>query len=162
MIDRMRRQFAIGLLALGIAVALAGCGGGSKSGSSSTSKTSTTASGPSFTLARTAACFKGESLSAVPLANKYLPGSGGNLRVKLGKNFGYEYLFIVFDGSHTAAVATENAAADLAMKSFAKKRLVMSRADVLAGVRVSRNVFYYSNSGAIPQNVSVAVQKCLR
>jgi hypothetical protein len=140
----MRRQAAVGFLALGIAAAVSGCGGSS-----------------SYSLKSTEACFNGKGLKAVPLANRYLPGSGGNLRVALGKNYGYLYVYMVFDHSHTDAVATETKAVNLALASFKKKNLVMSRADVLAGVELNRNVFYYSNSGAIPQNVNLAVQQCL-
>ena len=142
----MRRQLVAGSLALGIVVAVSGCGGGSST----------------YSLARTEACFKSKGFDAKPLANHFLPGAGGNLRIALGPNYGYQYVFMVFGRNSGDAMANENKAVELALKSFKAKNLIMSRADVLAGVEVNRNVFYYSNSGAIAQNVRDAVQQCLR
>ena len=141
----MRRQLAVGSLALGIVVALAGCGGSSN-----------------YSLSRTESCFKSDGYEAVPVASTLLPGAGGNLRIALGPNFGDEYVFMIFGGSHSDAVATEDKAVNLALKAFAKRRLLYTRADVLAGVDINRNVFYYSDTQPIALDVRDAVQKCLR
>lgn len=141
----MRKRLAVGLLALGIVAAVSGCGGSS-----------------TYSLARTEACFKSKGYQAEPVASRVLPGAGGNLRIALGPNFGYEYVFMVFDGSHGDAVATENKAVDLALNAFQKRRLLYTRAEVLAGVDISRNVFYYSDTEPIALNVRTAVQQCLR
>jgi hypothetical protein len=141
----MRSQLAVGLLALGIVAAVSGCGGSSN-----------------YSLASTQACFKSKGYQAEPLANHTLPGAGGNLRIALGPNFGDEYVFVVFGRSHGDAVATENKAVDLTLTAFVKRRMLYTRADVLAGVDISRNVFFYSDSEPIALNVQTAVQQCLR
>ena len=97
----MRRQLAVGTLALGMVAGVAGCGGSS-----------------TYSLAHTESCFKGKGYQAVPLANQLLPGANGNLRIALGPNFGDEYVFIVFGRSHDDAVMTENKAVGLALKAF--------------------------------------------
>ena len=140
----MRRLAAAGVLALGFAAAVSGCGGSSD-----------------YSLANTKACFTSKGQTATELANKYLPGSAGNLRVFFGRNLGNIYVFMVFGKNHSEAQATENKAVNLAMASFKKKNLLMTRANVLAGIEVDRNVFYYSNTGAIPLNIQQAVNTCL-
>jgi hypothetical protein len=141
----MRRQLVVGSLALGIVVAVSGCGGSS-----------------TYSLSRTETCLKGKGYQAVALANQLLPGAGGNLRLALGPNFGDEYVFMVFAGNHGDALATENKAVDLALKAFQKRNLIYTRAEILAGVVISRNVFYYSDTQPIAQDVRDAVQPCLR
>ncbi len=141
----MRRQLAVGTLALGMVAGVAGCGGSS-----------------TYSLAHTESCFKGKGYQAVPLANQLLPGANGNLRIALGPNFGDEYVFIVFGRSHDDAVMTENKAVGLALKAFEKRDLLYTRAEVLQGVDISRNVFYYSDTQPIALNVRTTVQQCLR
>jgi hypothetical protein len=141
----MRSRLAVGSLALGIVAAVSGCGGSS-----------------GYSLASTEACFKSKGYQADPLANQVLPGARGNLRISLGPNFGDEYVFVVFGRSHGDAVATENKAVDLTLKAFEKRNFLYTRAEVLAGVDISRNVFYYSDSEPIALNVHDAVQQCLR
>jgi hypothetical protein len=142
----MGRHYAAGSLALIVTGALAGCGGGSSG----------------YSLARTQACFKSKGFEAVALTNRALPGSGGNLRISLGPNFGMQDVFIVFGRNAKEANATELRAVNLTEKSLTQRHLLMPRSAIRAGVEVTRNVFYYSDTGPIAQNVRDDVQSCLR
>ena len=142
----MGRQLAAGSLALIVTGALAGCGGGSSG----------------YSLARTQACFKSKGFDAVSQTNKALPGTGGNLRISLGPNFGMEDVYLVFGRNAKEASQTETRAVNLTEQTFQKRHLLMPRSAIVAGVEISRNVFYYSDSGPIAQNVRNDVQSCLR
>jgi hypothetical protein len=141
----MRGRLAAGSLALIVVGTVAGCGGAS-----------------SYSLARTQACFEKKGFQAVAVSNHVLAGSGGDLRIALGPAFGGEYVFLVFGHDGREATATEQRAVALAQKTFAARHLIFPRSAILAGVDVSRNVFYYSDSGPISQDVRVHVQACLR
>jgi hypothetical protein len=127
--------------------AAAGCGGSS--------------SGSGYNLEKTAACFKQNGFTATSQVNHVLPGSQGNLRVGLGPSYGNQYVFIVFGKDSKEATATENKAVALAEKSFKARDVVFPKSEVLAGVRVDKNVFYYSDTNAISQIVRKDVENCL-
>ncbi len=143
----MIRHVAVGSVAFVLVGALAGCGGGSSS---------------TYSLAKSRACFTGKGFQAQAVVNRSLPGSGGDLRIAMGPKFGMEYVFLVFGRNASEATATENHAVDLTEKTFAQRQLVMPRSAVLAGVEVIKNVFFYSNSGPISQDVRNDIQQCLR
>lgn len=131
-----------------LAGSLAGCGG---------------SGGPSpYSLARTRSCFHGEGVPAVQVTNRALPGSQGNLLISLGARFGLAQVYLVFGRDAKEAAATENHAVDLAESTFKARSLYMSRSAVRAGVEVTRNVFVYSASGPIAENVRGAIHSCLR
>jgi hypothetical protein len=140
------RRVAVAWLALVAAGALAGCGGG----------------GTHYSLPATKACFTKQGYPVLAQANHALPGSGGNLRISLGPGYGMEEVFVVFGRDSTEAKAIESRAVDLAEKTFAARNLVLPRNAVLAGVRVSGNVFYYSSTGPISELVHTLIQSCLR
>jgi hypothetical protein len=139
----------------------AGCGGGGGKGV--------------FTLSATRSCLQKSGFQTTVLANDYLPGSGGNLRVRLtheahllqpnapsGGGPQDEYVFLVFAKDPTAALATQDKAVTLAVNSFRSRGILMTRAAVKKGVGLSNNVFYYSANGPLNKGERAKVESCLR
>jgi hypothetical protein len=135
------------LVAAAVAAA-AGCGG---SGGSS----------GGYSLDKTAACFKKSGFTATTQVNHVLPGSQGNLRVALGPSYGNQYVFLVFGKDSKEAAQTEDKAVALAEKAFKARDVVFPKSEVLAGVQVDKNVFYYSDTNAISQIIRKHVRSCL-
>lgn len=146
-----------GLLVL---VALAGCGGGGQR---------------LFTLPATRACLLRAGYQARALANRSLPGAGGNLLVRLrsgeplltpnapeGTVLPNEYVFLVFDKDAAAAVATEKKAVSLTIRTLNVNGEAVTRAYVEAGVGLEKNVFYYSPTGPLTKDQRTKVAACLR
>jgi hypothetical protein len=109
------------------------------------------------------------------LANPSLPGSGGNLRVQLrnvepvlaptaprGGVIPNVYVFLVFDRDATSALATENKAIELTVRTIEGRGEAVTRSFVQAGVGLTRNVFYYSTSGPLTKDERTKVEACLR
>ena len=109
------------------------------------------------------------------LANDYLPGSAGNLRVRVrnvepllspaavrGTVIPNEYVFLVFDKDSSSALATENTAIGLTIKTLNTSGEEVSRAYVRHGVGLAKNVFYYSPSGPLTSFERTKVSGCLR
>ena len=143
--------------------ALAGCGGGGGGGSSL------------YTLSATQSCMQHAGYQAQSVANPALPGSAGNLRVKLrnvqsvleptaprGGVIPHVYVFLVFEKDAPSALAAENKAVDLAIKSLAGLGEGATRAYVRSGVGLQKNVFYYSPTGPLSQDERSKVAACLR
>ena len=141
----MRGRAVSAILVAAVVSAAAGCGGGSSG----------------YSLSKTEACFKKDGFSAVQETNHALPGSEGNLRVGLGPSYGMQDVFLVFGKNGKEANATENKAVELAEKAFKARNVYFPKSDVLAGVRVDKNVFYYSDTSAISQVVRKNVEACL-
>jgi hypothetical protein len=144
-----------------LALVVAGCGGGG-GGSSS------------YTLAATKACFVKGGFLAQELANRYLPGTGGNLRVRISRNehrviapggvkglVARDYVFLVFQKTPQAALATQEKAVTLAVKSLASQSVLITRAAVRRGVGLTKNVFFYSATGALTKSERTRVASCL-
>jgi hypothetical protein len=143
-----------------VAIGAAGCGGGGGS--------------HLYTLAATRACLDKAGYQTTPVENPYLPGSAGNLRVKLsnsttllnpsslrGSSASDEYVFLVFDKSLAGGLATEQKAVTLAVESTEHYAVMMTRAAAKAGVGLTKNVFYYSDSGALTQGERTKITSCL-
>jgi hypothetical protein len=144
-----------------LALAVSGCGGsGGGSGG--------------YSLASTKACFTKGGFVAQELANRYLPGTGGNLRVRISRNehrvlapggvkglVARDYVFLVFQKDPAAALATQEKAVTLAVKSLASQSVLITRAAVRRGVGVTKNVFYYSATGALTKSERTRVASCL-
>jgi hypothetical protein len=141
----MRGRAVSAVFVAAVVAAAAGCGGGSSG----------------YSLSKTEACFKKDGFTAVEQANHALPGSEGNLRVGLGPSYGTQYVFLVFGKNTKEATATEKKAVALAEKSFKARNVYFPRSAVLAGVRIDKNVFYYSDTTAISQIVRKNVEACL-
>jgi hypothetical protein len=149
------------LCAVASALLLAGCGGGRRD---------------AYSLEKTKACLEQAGYQAVALKNRYLPGSGGNLRVQLdegsnkllvpnqpnGSVASREYVFLVFGADEAAAEATRKKAIDLAVESLREAGRPMTRTAVRDGVAVDKNVFYYSAAGALTDDERHKVAACLR
>jgi hypothetical protein len=159
----MLRGSVAGLGALA-ALSIAGCGGSSGSSSSS-----------SYTLSSTQSCLSKAGYQAAAVKNASLPGTGGNLRVKLAKqaallnpnaprggNQTGAYVFLVFGKDPTEALGTEKKAVALAVKSIAASFGSITPAAVRAGVGVTKNVFYYSTTGPLTKSQRLKVTSCLR
>jgi len=142
-------------------IGAAGCGGGGGS--------------HGFTLSATRSCLTKAGFQTSVLKNSYLPGTGGNLRVRLtntvhlldptapsGGGAQDEYVFLVFAKDVPAALATEKKAVALALQSFQSRGLLMTSAAVKKGVAVSENVFYYSAAGPLNKDERTKVASCLR
>jgi hypothetical protein len=147
----------IGLLVL---VALAGCGGGGQH---------------LYTLPATRACMRHAGYEAQALANHSLPGSGGNLLVRVrnvdpllapnapqGTVIPNEYVFLVFDKDAVSAVATEKKAITLTIGTLNVNGEAVTRAYVKAGLGLVRNVFFYSPTGPLTKEERTKVVACLR
>ena len=138
----------------------AACGGGSHS----------------YTLTATRSCLVKAGFQTAALKNRFLPGTGGNLRVRLttGGNAPLdpnaprggispdEYVFLVFERDPAAALATEARAVSLAVRSVEAGGRSITRRAVLDGVALTKNVFYYSDTGALTQSERKQVAVCLR
>ena len=108
------------------------------------------------------------------MKNPYLPGTDGNLRVHVTKsepllnpgqhsgNAETGFVFIVFDKDPEAALKTQDKALSLAMQSFQHAQELVTRASLKKGVALSKNVFYYSSTGALTPNERNKVASCLR
>ncbi len=156
----MKRIGMAGIGAL-IAIGVAGCGGGGGNGL--------------YTLSATASCMQKAGYQTTKVTNPYLPGSAGNLRVQLSKIDHLlnpttptgaapndDFVFLVFDKDATGALATENKAITLAVRSFEHQSALLSRAAAKAGVAVAKNVFFYSANGALTPSERTKVTTCLR
>jgi hypothetical protein len=152
----------VGLAGIGscLLFALAGCGGGGQH---------------LYTLAATQGCMQHAGYLARPLANHSLPGSGGNLLVRLrdvkplltpsapqGAVIPNEYVFLVFDKDAASAVATENKAVTLTIRTLNVSGEAVTRAYVEAGVGLAKNVFFYSPTGPLTKGERTKVVACLR
>jgi hypothetical protein len=128
-----------------------------------------------YTLAATQSCLKKAAYQVTTVTNSSLPGSAGNLRVRLtntvhllnpnsqtGGGPEQEYVFLVFQKDPAAALVTENKAVTLAVQSTEHYAVMMTRAAAKAGVGLTKNVFYYSTSGALTQGERTKVMSCLR
>jgi hypothetical protein len=152
-----------GLVGVGavVALAVAGCGGGG-------------GGSKAYTLSPTKACFTKGGFLAQDLANRYLPGTGGNLRVRISRNehrviapggvkglVARDYVFLVFQKDPAAALQTQEKAVTLAVKSLASQSVLITRAAVRRGVGVTKNVFFYSATGALTKSERTRVASCL-
>jgi hypothetical protein len=144
-----------------LALAAAGCGGGGGV--------------HGYTLSATKSCLEKAGYTATKVANRYLPGAGGNLRVKVSNSVALlnptaptgtvrpnTYVYIVFAKDEAAAVKTENKADRLALASLSNSGLLMTRAGAKAGMQVTGNAFYYSDTGALTKTQRQKVSACLR
>jgi hypothetical protein len=155
----------LGFASVGLLILLGttGCGGGGGGRSA-------------YTLAATQSCLRKAGFQTAPLPNRFLPGAGGNLRVRLDNpgtqlpgvksprfNIGSgDYVFLVFDKDPAAALETERRAVTLAVR-FAKARgRPVTRRAVQDAVALDRNVFYYSSTGPLSASERASVGSCLR
>jgi hypothetical protein len=157
----MMQRVALMCGAVLVVLGMAACGGGGGS--------------HAYTLSATQACLKKAGYQTVTVSNSSLPGSGGDLRVRLtnvvhlltpnsptGAGPEQQYVFLVFQKSPAAALVTENKAVTLAVQSTEHYAVLMTRAAAKAGVGLTENVFYYSTSGALTQGERTKVTSCLR
>lgn len=156
----------VGSVAALVALGAAGCGGGGRPAG---------AGSGSFTLAATRSCLRTAGYGATALANRSLPGSGGNLRVQLahrtqllnpaavrGTVVPDEFVFLVFDRTAAQALATEQKAITLTVKTLNAGGIQVTRSYVRSGVGLRGNVFYYSPSGPLTKQQRTKIESCLR
>jgi len=148
-------------LALGgalVAMCLASCGG---SGSHK------------YTLSATRSCLEKAGFETSVVANQYLRASGGSLRVHFNVGPGLlapnqphttapGYAFLVFGKDPAEALAVENRALTLAVQSFEHQPILVTRATIKKGVGLTKNVFYYSTTGALTRSEREKIVSCLR
>jgi len=128
-----------------------------------------------YTLSATKSCLQKAGYQTITVTDSYLPGSAGNLRVRLtntvhllspasptGRGPEQEYVFLVFQKTPAAALVTENKAITLAVQSTEHYAVLMTRAAAKAGVGLTKNVFYYTTTGALTQGERTKVTACLR
>ncbi|MBV8599354.1 MAG: hypothetical protein JO017_11075, partial [Actinobacteria bacterium] len=72
------------------------------------------------------------------------------------------WVYIVFGRDRAEAVRTESKAVRLAIQSLNARGLLATPATVRAGVQVTKNVFYYSPTGALTQAERSKIEACLR
>lgn len=127
-----------------------------------------------YTLSATKACLTKAGFGTAALANTFLPGAGGNLRVRLsnvipvlrpdaprGTVIPNQYVFLVFQKSSSDAVKTEKKAIAVAIKNLNAEGLIVTSAYVKKGVELMKNVFIYSPTGALTQSQREKVGSCL-
>jgi hypothetical protein len=156
------RRIGLGCVGALLVLGAAGCGGGHAKNA--------------YTLSATQTCLKKAGFGPTAVANPYLPGSAGNLRVQLtnssntllapsnlsGGGSTDEYVFLVFDKTATEALATQEKAVTLAVQSTEHQAVLMTRAAARAGVGLTKNVFYYSDAGALTKGERTKITSCLR
>jgi hypothetical protein len=109
------------------------------------------------------------------VSNGSLPGSEGNLLVRLrndeplltpnapeGGVLPDTYVSLVFDKDAAGAVATENKAVTLTIRTLNVNGESVTRTYVESGVGLARNVFYYSPTGPLTRDERTKVAACLR
>jgi hypothetical protein len=140
-------RLALAAPALAAAVALAGCGG---------SKHAATVAPGGYTLAATQKCLDTASgIHAYAFRNKVVSGSAGELRVTFG--YGLAWIYMVFGrDAHEAKAIEGRAVAATVQHEHIRAQTVR------AGVRVRRNVFYYSDSGPVTVIEGSKIDGCLR
>jgi len=157
------KRYALSCLGAALALAIAGCGGGS-------------GGAHIYTLSATQSCLRKNGFQASVVTDFSLPGTGGNLRVRLtdvgqallapntppGAPSPDEFVFLVFDKTAAAALATEKRAMTLAFQSLRADGLQMTRAQLRAGVGLTDNVFYYSAVGVLAKSERTKIMSCLR
>lgn len=153
----------VGLLLVGV---LAGCGGHHRA----------VETDQIYTLDATRSCLDQAGFQTTVLTNHYLPGSGGNLRVRvtnegpalLAPNASHtappsdEFVFLVFDHDRAAALKTEARAVTLGLQSASADGLQITRNELEKGVGLSKNVFFYSATGTLTNGERRKVANCLR
>ena len=158
-IPRSLRAVCGGVAGTLVLLGAAACGGGSHA----------------YTLAATRSCLEKAGFQTTALKNRFLPGSGGNLRVRLTSSGNApldpnaprggiapdEYVFLVFAKDPAAALTTEARAVSLAVHSVEAGGSSITRRAVQDGVAVTKNVFYYSDTGALTQSERKQVGACL-
>jgi hypothetical protein len=151
-----------------LALCVAGCGGsGGGSGANGAG---------AFTLTATKSCLKKAGYPTAVVQNQYFPTAGGNLRVHVtnlqpgvlnpdrpaASTVDPGYVFLVFAKNPAGALAIRTKALKLAAQSFEHQAVVMSPAALKRGVGLTKNVFYYSPTGALSNAERTRVVACLR
>jgi hypothetical protein len=126
----------------------------------------------SYSVGATQSCFGKQGYAAAKLANRYLPGSHGNLRVRLVKGpallqprslgrTSLGYVFLVFGKNAKEAQTTENKAVALTVTSLHANGRLITAAQVRRTVGLKKNVFFYSATGALTAQQRARVARCL-
>ena len=160
----MMRCPLLGPVAALAVLAASGCGGGG-------------GSGKAYSLSSTQSCFQKAGLKATTTTNRYLPGAVGYLQVEFksakdalldpaanlqGRGPQNQDVFLVFQKDAPGALATEDKAVKLALRSLRSQGTSMTREAVIAGVGLTKNVFYYSATGALTKPERTKVESCLK
>jgi hypothetical protein len=154
-------RLGVGSAGLLVLLGITACGGGSRS---------------AYTLSATQSCLRTAGFQTASLPDRFLPGTGGNLRVRLDNpgtqlpdaksprvNIGSgDYVFLVFGKDPAAALETEKRAVTLAVRSVKARGHSVTRRSVEDGVALDRNVFYYSTTGPLSASERAKVGSCLR
>ena len=127
-----------------------------------------------YSLSSTQSCLQKAGYQATAIANRSLPGTGGNLRVHLAKGGPAllapnnttgrvltGYVFLVFQDDPAAALATENKAVAKTVQTLKGMGALITRTAVKNGVGLAKNVFYYSASGPLTSDQRTKVTTCL-
>jgi hypothetical protein len=157
----MRFAAGVAVSATLLTVGAAGCGG--SHGSSL------------YTLAATKTCMEKQGFPSDELENNTLPGSRGNLRVQVstvvpalapnaprGTVVPNQYVFLVFGASPAEAQKLEDTAITKTVHTLFDQGISATRDYVRRGVGLSKNVFFYSPSGALTPSQRAKVDRCLR
>src|SRR4029077_12428487 len=107
------------------------------------------------TLSATQSCLNKAGYKTAVVANRFFT-TGQNLRVKLsnavpllnpnaptGTVLDNTFVFLVFTKDTAEAIATEDRAVSLALRSLTNSGLLVTRASLQAGMQVTQNVFYH-------------------
>jgi hypothetical protein len=140
-----------------LALAAAGCGGSSADG---------------YSLKATQSCFAKAGYATSELPNRYLPGSQGNLRVRLLKGpellqpsaqgrTSLGYVFLVFGKDQKEAQATQAKAVHLTVISLHANGRLITASQARRSVGLTKNVFFYSATGALTAQQRAKVAGCL-
>jgi hypothetical protein len=156
---RFAAGFVVSAMLLGVAAA--GCGG--SHGSSL------------YTLPATKSCMEKAGFPSTALTNDTLPGTGGNLRVQVstvvpalapsalrGTVVPNQYVFLVFGATPAEAQKIENLAITKTVRTLYDQGISATRDYVKRGIGLTKNVFFYSPSGALTPSQRAKVDRCLR
>jgi hypothetical protein len=111
--------------------------------------------GAAYTIAPTEKCLNAAGHKAHPVKNPLLTGSQGNLEVDFG--FGTESIYIVFGKNNSEAKSLQDHAV-----TQTELNEHIDRTQILAGVTVDKNVFYYSDRGPLTVVGREQISSCLK
>jgi hypothetical protein len=140
-----------------LALATACGGSGSKHAATTGADTTDASAQPEYTLVATKKCLDGAGLHAYRNnGNKVVNGSGGELRVDFGQ--GYQWVYVVFGKDPQEARAIRETAVEAAVSHNSG----LARGEVIRGVRLKRNVFYYADGGPVSTVEGSRINDCLK
>ena len=149
------RALFVGSLALLVTSATVGCGSSGHPVASQPKSSGGSPGGRPYSLESTQRCLNGAGYKTTAVKHGAVLGSHGNLLVTF--TYGTQEIYMAFAKDATEARALEDRAV-----SLAERHEYLTRSTILAGVRLTANVFYFSPAGPVTVVVNRYIAACLR